>query len=280
MRSEAAMLDLILAFGRGDDNIRAVTLNGSRVDPRVVRDPYMDYDVVFHVRTVAPFIKDPGWSRAFGKIVIAQTPYFMETDGAKYPNFMSWYTDGSRTDIRVLPLDELADYLREDSLTKVLLDKDGLIPELPEASDLIHHLKKPSQQKLKDSVNEFYWVSLYVTKALARGQLIAAAEFLAIVRGELFRLLAWNAAHDEAYTINFGSHWKFLDGYLTSAEHLEIRSSYDLTDAAAIKNSLTRCRALFAKTLVEYCEKTAYSATEDVEGILELEKDWLDPLNR
>lgn len=277
MRSETAMLDQILAFGREDDNIRAITLNGSRVNPGAEKDPYRDYDLVFHVKDLTPFLNDPGWCRIFGEIVIAQTPYFMEDSKDEFPNFMSWYKDGSRTDIRVQTLAGLRTYLAEDSLTSVLLDKDQCIPCMPEASDWMHHLKQPSRAKLADTVNEFYWVSLYVSKALARCQYIAAAKFLEIVREQLFCLLAWNCAHEEEYTINFGSHWKFLEAHLTEEERSAVWASYALSDPQGIYDSLAQCRDLFAKTLSAYSKKTGYQVSENVDAIQTLERTWLVP---
>lgn len=277
MRSEQAVLEAVLSFAETHDNIRVITLNGSRADPGAHRDDWMDYDLVFHVRSLAPFLADPGWSRVFGDIVIAQTPYFMAGSRDDYPNFMSWYADGTRTDIRVRPLEGLKAYLEEDSLTRVLLDKDGLLPALPQASDRTHRLNKPGEGKYRDSVNEFYWVSLYVSKALARGQYLAAVKYLEIIREELFRLLAWNIAHEADYTVNFGSQWRFLTDYLPEAQYAAVQATYDLMDIEGVRRSLARCRALFLGAKTAYEAKTGYTTAEDVPGILELERHWLKP---
>jgi aminoglycoside 6-adenylyltransferase len=52
MRSEREMIDLILNFARDSDAVRAVVMNGSRVNPNAKRDPFQDYDVVYFVRSV------------------------------------------------------------------------------------------------------------------------------------------------------------------------------------------------------------------------------------
>ena len=277
MRPETEVLAEVLAFGRACDNIRVITQNGSRTDPLAPRDDLMDYDLVFHVRDLAPFLEDPGWCRVFGEIVIAQTPSLMEGSADRYPNFMSWYADGVRTDIRVRPLAELPAYLAEDTLTVLLLDKDGLVPALPPSSAAIHFLGPPSEQKLKDTVNEFYWVSLYVSKALARGQLLAASAYLDLCRGELLRLLAWNHAHDRGYRVNFGSQWKYLPEYLSAAEETMVLASYDATGERGIFTSLSLCRKLFARTLETYLRKSGLAAGEDVPAILALEALWYPP---
>jgi hypothetical protein len=45
-RTYEEMIGLILSFAEADDRVRAVLLNGSRVNPAVKVDPFQDYDVV------------------------------------------------------------------------------------------------------------------------------------------------------------------------------------------------------------------------------------------
>jgi aminoglycoside 6-adenylyltransferase len=61
MRSEREMIDLILNFARDSDAVRAVVMNGSRVNPNAKGDPFQDYDVVYFVRSVQ-------WTLYNGKI--------------------------------------------------------------------------------------------------------------------------------------------------------------------------------------------------------------------
>ena len=46
MRTEREMMDLILSTAKEDERIRAVCLEGSRVNPNAPRDIFQDYDVV------------------------------------------------------------------------------------------------------------------------------------------------------------------------------------------------------------------------------------------
>ena len=54
MRSEAEMMDMVIAAAREDDNVRAVLLNGSRANPNAKKDMFQDYDIVFIVRDTSP----------------------------------------------------------------------------------------------------------------------------------------------------------------------------------------------------------------------------------
>lgn len=268
------LLDELIRYAWEDDNIRLMAMNGSRVNRAVAVDRFMDFDVVYAVRDPGPFLNEPDWSRRFGPIAISQTPFFMEEGGDEELIFMTWYEDGSRSDIRILELDRLKDYLREDTLTRIILDKDQRVTELPEPSAAGHWLKKPSEHRFGDAVNEFWWVSLYVTKALARDQYIAATGYLAIVREELIRVMAWNRAHDADYRLNFGGQWKFLEQHLKEEKVRALSGTFDLMDPSGIKRSLAQCRILFRAECREYAEKTGYSVPDYARRVLALEADW------
>lgn len=74
MRSDAEMLDLILNVARNDEGIRAVTMNGSRVNPHARRDPFQDFDIVYFVRDVEPYKRNRAFISQFGELMILQTP--------------------------------------------------------------------------------------------------------------------------------------------------------------------------------------------------------------
>ncbi len=57
MRTEKEMMALILDMAKQDKRVRAVGLNGSRTNPNAKTDPFQDYDVVFVVTDMDPFIK-------------------------------------------------------------------------------------------------------------------------------------------------------------------------------------------------------------------------------
>lgn len=74
MRTEKQMMELILNKAIADDRIRAVYMNGSCTDPKVKKDIFQDYDIVYVVEEVLPFIKDKEWLKEFGEIIVMQEP--------------------------------------------------------------------------------------------------------------------------------------------------------------------------------------------------------------
>lgn len=47
MRTEEEMMKAIISFAENNDLIRGVYMNGSRANPKVDKDKYRDYDIVY-----------------------------------------------------------------------------------------------------------------------------------------------------------------------------------------------------------------------------------------
>jgi aminoglycoside 6-adenylyltransferase len=160
MRSEEEMFALILDTARRDDRIRAVILNGSRANPNARRDIFQDYDVVYVVSEASSFRRDAGWMDRFGDLMILQTPDDMGDAPAGENDIFAYlmqFSDGNRIDLGIFPVDRLAD-LERDSLSVLLLDKDGIIPPFPPPNESDYLPKPFTSKQYADCCNEFWWV--------------------------------------------------------------------------------------------------------------------------
>jgi aminoglycoside 6-adenylyltransferase len=219
MRSEAEMLELILDFARSHDDIRAVIMNGSRVNPNAKKDPFQDYDIVYLVRDVEPYRRNPQVSHAFGELMILQLPDDMADpppeETAEPPEgygYLMQFMDGNRIDLGFNPLEHAASCV-EDSLSVVLLDKDNRYGLLPPPSDRSHLTPRPTAKAFDDCCNEFWWVSPYVAKGLWRAELTYAHYMLDVyVRDQLLKMLAWYAGIQTGFEKSPGKLGKYLRG--------------------------------------------------------------------
>ena len=200
MRSEKEMLDLILNFARDTDAVRAVVMNGSRVNPNARRDPFQDYDIVYFVRSVGPFRRNAELVRHFGDIMILQTPDDMgapevmggrPADDDGHYAYLMQFMEGNRIDLSFYALEQI-DRVVKDSLSRVLLDKDNLIGQLPSPSEASYLPQRPTAKAFDDCCNEFWWLNPYVAKGLWRGELINPRYFLdTVMRDQLMKMLIW-----------------------------------------------------------------------------------------
>jgi len=212
MRSEQEMLDLILDTARHDERIRAVIMNGSRANPNAPRDPFQDFDIQYLVSDVASFVDDRHWIDRFGELMILQLPDTMSDSppaGHRGFTYLMQFADGNRIDLCLFPVDKIAE-LEEDSLSLLLLDKDGLLKPFPPASDRSYLPRLPTAKLFADCCNEFWWVCPYVAKGLWRQEIPYAKGMLEIDRDQLIAMLGWYVGVTTGFTRNPGKMGKYL----------------------------------------------------------------------
>ena len=88
------------------------------------------------------------------------------------------FTDGNRMDLIVKTVEHAKRNVLEDSLCIILLDKDGILPALPETSNIDYHVKKLTQEQFLGTCNEFWWCLGDVAKSLWREEVTYAQDML------------------------------------------------------------------------------------------------------
>ena len=97
--------------------------------------------------------------------------------------------DSNRLGLSLVPVDHIRD-MKADSLSMLLRDKDKRFPPFTPPSDDSYLPLPPTAKAYADRCNEFWWVSPYTDKALARGQIFYAHHLLdGILRVELMKML-------------------------------------------------------------------------------------------
>ncbi|HLO17240.1 MAG TPA: aminoglycoside 6-adenylyltransferase [Anaerolineales bacterium] len=219
MRTEQEMLDLIVETARCDERIRAVIMNGSRTNPNAPRDPFQDFDIIYIVTDVTSFKYDYEWIKRFGEIMILQMPEDIQdpppcNDGSFV--YLMQFNDGNRIDLGIFSVSQLTEIGR-DSLSLLLLDKDGIIEPFPPASENDYLPKPPTAKTYADCCNEFWWVCPYVAKGLWRQEILYAKYMLdEVVRAQLMKMLTWHIGVKTQFLINPGKLGKYFQKHLES----------------------------------------------------------------
>ncbi len=217
MRSEQEMLDLIINTAKEDARIRAVVMNGSRVNPNAPQDPFQDFDIVYVVTDIAPFKHNYTWLERFGELMIMQMPEDMQDpppseDGCFV--YLMQFMDGNRIDLTLFPLAKLAE-LEDDSLSLLLLDKDGLFEKFDPPSEKDYVPQPPTPKAFADCCNEFWWVAPYVAKGLWREEILYAKYMLDhFVRDQLMKMITWYVGMRTQFSRSPGKYGKYLRQYL------------------------------------------------------------------
>jgi aminoglycoside 6-adenylyltransferase len=237
MRSEQHMLELILNTAKNDDRIRAVIMNGSRTNPNAPRDLFQDFDIVYLVTEVSPFTEDRTWINRFGEFIILQMPDTMQDPPPANDDsfaYLMQFTDGNRIDLTLFPISKLEE-LGKDSLSLLLLDKDGLLKPFAPPSDSDYLPSPPSAKAFADCCNEFWWVCPYVAKGLWREEILYAKTLLdEVLRKQLMEMLIWYVGVKTQFSRSPGKFGKYLKQYLppelwTMLEQTYSDASYEHT---------------------------------------------------
>jgi aminoglycoside 6-adenylyltransferase len=126
------------------------------------------------------------------------------------------FMDGNRIDLGLFTLSQWKENSKDqDSLSLLLLDKDGMIEPFPPASDAGYLPTAPTAKAFSDCCNEFWWDSPYVAKGLWRGEILYAKSMLdEAVREELMNMLTWHIGMKTGFAVSPGKLGKYFQKYL------------------------------------------------------------------
>ena len=286
MRSEQEMFDLILSVAQADERVRAVYMNGSRANPKVQKDIYQDYDIVYVVSETKSFLADKAWISVFGEIAIVQEPDNNDCGWGINVNFDRSYTwlmlfkDGVRIDLKLQIKEAMLEEYLKDSLTIPLLDKDNCLPQIPASNDKAYHVRKPTEGQYKGCCNEFWWCLNNVAKGIVRDQLpYAMWMYNVIVRDMLVKMLDWYIGINNDFSVSVGMSGKYYKKYLPEEIYEMYAKTYSDSDYNNFWTAIfTGCKLfrIISQPVAGHMGYT-YNITEDInmtEYLIKIKSDW------
>jgi aminoglycoside 6-adenylyltransferase len=261
MRREQEMLDLILGTARDDERIRAVIMNGSRANPNAPGDIFQDFDIVYLVTDVTPFKEDRNWIKRFGELMILQMPEEMSDPPPKNDGtvvYLMQFTDGNRIDLGIVPT-SMVEAVEQDSLSLLLLDKDGIVRNLAPASEASILPEPPNAKTFGDCCNEFWWLCPYVAKGLWREEIVYARHIMGFfMREQLNRMLTWHIGVNTGFQRNPGKFGRYFQQYLDPESWEMLMKTYTSARYEDTWEALFTMSKLFRKTAILVAEHFMY----------------------
>lgn len=248
-----------------DERIRAVTMEGSRVNKNSVCDKYSDFDICYYVTDIREFTNDKNWIDYFGNTIIVQCPcdwYDAPYDYNGYERFtyLMQFEDGNRLDLTLIDVRKIADELENDEPRVILLNKDNFTEIQPVLDDEAFYMDGPTEKEFQDTINEFCWISIYVTKGLCRDQLYYAKHSYDIDVMEMFiKMLEWKIGVDYNYDVVTGKHSKYLKKFLSEEEMERFRNIFSNGDYDDIWEKLILMYDFFVENAKYVAEKMNFS---------------------
>ncbi len=264
--TEEGLLAELVRWAEDDDEIRALVLTSTRARQDGSADDLSDYDVIVAVRDAEAFVAHEGWVAARGRPLVGWGDE-SELLGERTTFRGVVYPDGVRLDFTIWPASLLGRVSAADALPddldvgyRVLLDNDGATSMWSEPTFRAHVPAKPTQAEYEELVDEFWWDTTYVAKALWRGEL-AFAKFVLEYDAKhvaLRRLLEWRIELDHGWTLRPGAYGRGLERLLPDDVVTELHATYVGADIEANWNALFRTTALFHRVATEVAQALGY----------------------
>lgn len=277
LRDEQVMMKLILNIANSDERIRAVYMNGSKVNYNVEKDVFQDYDIVFVVSETKSFLDDKNWINLFGEIAIVQEPDSRDFGwGSNHDcnysyTWLMLFKDGNRIDLRIEVKDVALERYLSDTLTQKLLDKDDFLPEISPSNDMTHWIKPPTKEMYFGCCNEFWWCLNNVGKGIGRNQIpYAMRMYTEVVHPQLDKMIEWYIAMNNNFTISTGMWGKYFSKYLPLEFYDMYLNTYSDCDLNNFWDAIFTCCEFFSIIAKQVSEKFDYIYNiKDEENIMQ-----------
>jgi len=259
MRSTSEMMELIMNVIKNDKRIRAAELSGSRANPNAPVDRYQDFDVGCYVTDVSSYTKDHSWIDVFGERLMLQMPEAM-INPSNYGgfNYQMLFTDGNRIDITLMPIENYNENNFKslfESLTVLLIDKDGFTSPYPPASDKDYWIKPPNDLEYFSICNNFWWCLQNVAKGIKRDELPYAMDMYGYVRECFNNVISWYIGVKNNFAVAPGKMGKYFKNFLDERQYKLLCETYSDSNYDNFWNAIFKMCELFretAKTVAEY----------------------------
>lgn len=263
MRSEVEMMHLIMdvALKLG---VKAIAMNGSKANQQAPADDFQDYDIVYFVdsKQMHQLIDSREWLTAFGEQLIMQVPGDFEPEQITYQDFFTFlmlFTDGNRIDLGLCPVTKVQEWRENDPVGKVIYDPNNLLPNDLLTDGRIYYQAKPTELEFSNCCNEFWWVSTYVVKGIARQELLYGTDhFYQNCFQEFLQMLNFKVAAEHDYQIDLGKNHKYLFQYLTTEETTSLQKLLNLSDYQNLTENLFQMQTWFEQLATDFATKNSY----------------------
>ncbi|SHG68121.1 AadS family aminoglycoside 6-adenylyltransferase [Chryseobacterium sp. OV279] len=239
MKAREEKLEQIIRWAENNPDIRVALLTSSLVNPYAPVDDFSDLDVELVFENLQEYVTDKEWLSLFGEpisMVEEDETYF---DG-KHAMKMVLYTDHVKVDFKLYQTSEFIKEVQAETLPedwdvgyKVLVDKDNLTKDLKPPTYQSIMIHRPTEQKFRQLMNDFWWDTTYVAKCLKRGDLFYA-KFMSedVIRTDyLVPLIEWYiASFHDWNNITTNKHGRLFKKHLSAELWTKVEATFSASE--------------------------------------------------
>ncbi|WP_022763177.1 aminoglycoside 6-adenylyltransferase [Butyrivibrio sp. AD3002] len=173
--------------------------------------------------------------------------------------YLTQYKDGNRIDLTFIDVSEIGKQAEFSEPRTVLANKDDFKELVEITSKECFYIKKPSEFEFFGTVNEFRWISNYVTKGLCRHEFYYARRMMEEYMMNMFlKMINWKIGIDNDFQVTTGACCKYLKNYLTEEEMTHFEGMFPSGDYEDMWEKLFLMYDFFEELSVYVAEKLGF----------------------
>ena len=265
----------IIQWARGREDIRAVLLTSTRAVPGGKVDFFSDYDVIMIVTDIYPYFKQNSWLEDFGDVLVYYRDPIKLVFGLEKFAYITQYMDGCKLDFTLWPVGIIHGVIKTEQLPEdldvgytVLIDKDHITDELMPPSYKAFIPDPPKESEYLSLIQEFFHEATYVAKHLWRNELIPAKYNLdyRMKHVNLVKMLQWRMETDHNWSLKLGAYGKGLKDHLKPGIWTALGQSYVGVNIEENWQALFRTIDLFRRVAIEVADELCYEYPNELDG--------------
>lgn len=248
-------LKAIFQWAEENQDVKAVLLTSSLVNPLAPVDDFSDLDIELIFEDNSPYVEDTRWLDSFGN-PIAMIEENERCFEGKHAMKMVLYEDGGKVDFKLYSKKQFIEETQLKKLPadwdigyKVLIDKEHLTARMLSPTYQISIIQKPTEKDFQKLINDFWWDTTYVVKCLKRDD-IFYAKYMSetIIRTEyLITIIEWYIASQHQWNVTTNKYGRLFKKYLDGDEWMEIEKTFSGSDIEENWNALFAMAELVSK---------------------------------
>ena len=274
MKVREEKLKSIIEWSDKNEDVRVLLLTSSLVNPLAPVDELSDLDIEFIFQNNTNYISDKSWTLNFGNPIAMIEEDESCFDG-KHAMKMVLYEDGIKADFKLYSKSNFIEETEQKKLPedwdigyKILIDKDGITNQMLKPTYQTSIIKRPSQKKFQNLINDFWWDTTYVAKCLARDE-IFYAKFMSetVIRtGYLIPLIEWHIASEYNWKITTNKYGRLFKKYLKQEMWTKIEQTFSGSDIKENWTALFSMTDLVSEIGTELSKKLEYKYPDKLEN--------------
>jgi aminoglycoside 6-adenylyltransferase len=258
------LLGRIVRWAEGCPDIRAMILIGSRARQDRPADEWSDLDFVLAAVDEERYFRTTAWLDEIGAVwltclegtVVGSLERRVLFEGALDVDFNFFAPEKFR---QVLRDAAAASWTRRRG-TRVLLDRDGLVPPLPAAEGEKPAARPPDEAEFLNAVHDFWYHAVWTAKKLRRGELFIAKGCCDSYMKRLVRqMIEWHARATHGWEYDTWHDGRFLDQWADPRAVAGLQQAYAHYDPADLQRALFVTMELFRWLALEVAGRLGYA---------------------